>query len=64
MKNSARYKTIGIIANTTKENVNLVVSELIKKLKENKFDFLLSNSLLKHKEFITKEIKKSIVCFR
>ena len=60
MKNSARYKTIGIIANTTKENVNLVVSELIKKLKANKFDFLLSNSLLKHKEFITKEIKKSM----
>ncbi len=59
MKNKITCKTIGIIANTTKENVNLVVSELIKKLKANKFDFLLSNSLLKHQEFITKEIKKS-----
>lgn len=59
MKTKSHFKTIGIIANTTKENVNLVVSELIKKLKANKFDFLLSDSLLKQKEIITKEIKKS-----
>jgi len=31
MKTKTQYNTIGIIANTTKENVNLVVSELIKK---------------------------------
>ena len=59
MKTKTQYKTIGIIANTTKENVNLVVSELIKKLQKNNFYFLLSNSLLKQKEIITKEIKKS-----
>ena len=59
MKNTTKYDTIGIIANTTKENVNLVVSELIKKLQKNKFRFLLSNSLLKQKNFIGKEIKRS-----
>lgn len=57
MKN--KYKTIGIIANTTKENVNLVVSELIKKLQTNNFQFLLSNSLENQKELITTDIKKS-----
>jgi NAD+ kinase len=59
MKNKIQYHTIGIIANTTKENVNLVVSELIKKLQNNNFHFLLSNSLLKQKKFIGKEIKNS-----
>ena len=59
MKTNSQYKTIGIIANTTKENVNLVVSELIKKLQNNNFHFLLSNSLLKQKKFIGKEIKNS-----
>ncbi|MCK7527370.1 MAG: hypothetical protein MZV64_62080 [Ignavibacteriales bacterium] len=59
MKNKIQYHTIGIIANTTKENVNLVVSELIKKLQKNNFHFLLSNSLLKQKKFIAKEIKNS-----
>jgi NAD+ kinase len=61
MKTKPQYKTIGIIANTTKENVYLVVSELIKKLQANNFSFLLSHSLLKQKELIAKEIKKS--CF-
>jgi NAD+ kinase len=60
MKIKPRYKTIGIIANTTKENVNLVVSELIKKLRANNFNFLLSSTLIKQKEVIGKEIKKSI----
>ena len=59
MKNTTKYDTIGIIANTTKENVNLVVTELIKKLQKNNFHFLLSNSLLKQKSFIGKEIKRS-----
>jgi NAD+ kinase len=60
MKTKQPYKTIGIIANTTKENVNLVVSELIKKLRANNFNFLLSSTLIKQKEVIGKEIKKSI----
>lgn len=60
MKPKPLYKTIGIIANTTKENVNLVVSELIKKLQTNNFSFLLSKSLLRQKEFLAKEIKKSV----
>ncbi len=59
MKPKPLYKTIGIIANTTKENVNLVVAELIKKLYKNSFDFLLSNSLLNQKKFIGREFKKS-----
>lgn len=59
MKAKTRYKTIGIIANTTKANVSLVVSELIKKLQANNFNFFLSNYLLKKREVITKEIKKS-----
>jgi NAD+ kinase len=59
MKNTTKYDTIGIIANTTKENVNLVVTELIKKLQKSNFHFLLSNSLLKQKNFIGKEIKRS-----
>jgi NAD+ kinase len=59
MKNKTNFNTIGIIANTTKGNVNLVVSELIKKLQANNFNFLLSNSLLKQKELIVKEINKS-----
>lgn len=59
MKAKHQYKTVGIIANTTKENVNVVVSELIKKLNANNFNFLLSNSLLKQEKLIAKEIKKS-----
>lgn len=60
MKTRPRFKTIGIIANTTKENVNLVVSELIKKLQANKFNFLLSNALLKQKEILAKELRKNV----
>lgn len=60
MKPKPLYKTIGIIANTTKENVNLVVSELIKKLQTNKFNFLLSNALIKQKEILAKELRKNV----
>lgn len=60
MKTRPGFKTIGIIANTTKENVNLVVSELIKKLQANKFNFLLSNALLKQKEILAKELRKNV----
>ena len=59
MKTQTQYKTIGIIANTTKGNVNLVVAELIRKLQEHNLDFLLSSSLLNQKEFKTRVIKKS-----
>jgi NAD+ kinase len=58
MKTKPQYNIIGIIANTTKENVNLVILELIKKLQKNNFNFLLSNSLLKQKKIIGEEIKK------
>lgn len=58
MKPKTLYNTIGIIANTTKENVNLVVSELVKRLHANKFKFILSNTLQKQKESIIKEVKK------
>ena len=59
MKTKPQYNTIGIIANTTKENVNLVVSELVKKLQSHKLKFFLSDSLLKQKELITKEVNKT-----
>lgn len=59
MKTKTQYNTIGIVANTTKDNVNLVVAELIRKLQANNFSFLLSISLLKQKELIIKGIKKS-----
>lgn len=57
MKNKPVYKTIGIIANTTKENVNLVISELIKKLQTNNFNFIVSDALKKQRALITREIK-------
>jgi NAD+ kinase len=41
---------IGIIANITKENVFEVVSSFIHKLKENKIDYLLTNSLSEDKD--------------
>jgi NAD+ kinase len=40
---------IGIIANITKENVSNVVSSFISKLKKNKLDYILTNSLLEDK---------------
>lgn len=58
MKNKPVYKTIGIIANTTKENVTLVISELIKKLKTNNFNFFVSDALKKQRDLITREVKK------
>lgn len=57
MKNKPVYKTIGIIANTTKENVNLVISELIKKLQTNNFNFIVSDALKKQRALITREVK-------
>lgn len=50
---------IGIIANTTKENVDELVSALIKKLKLNNLDFLLNKSLLEHKNKIDSKLKST-----
>ena len=37
---------IGIIANTSKENVYKVVSEFVEKLRDNGFEYILSDDLL------------------
>jgi NAD+ kinase len=50
--------TIGIIANFNKEKVNEVVSSLIKKLKENGFDFLITNTLITERNSLTEKINK------
>jgi NAD+ kinase len=50
--------TIGIIANATKEKVNEVVSCLIKKLKENGFDFLVTDTLISERDLFTEKINK------
>ena len=47
---------IGIIANTTKENVFEVVSSFISKLKKNKLDYLLTKSLLEDKDKVKFEL--------
>jgi len=51
--------TIGIIANTTKENVYDIVSIFLDKLKSNGFEFLLSDALISKKELLNKHVKKS-----
>jgi NAD+ kinase len=50
---------IGIIANTTKKNVFSVMSGLLKKLKENGFDYLLSNDIRKYKKLLTEKVNDS-----
>ena len=50
--------TIGIIANTTKEKVNEVVSSLIKKLKANGFDFFISETISSGRNLLTEKINK------
>jgi len=50
---------IGIIANTTKDNVFSVVSNLVKKLKENGFNYLLSDRIEKKKELLSTKVKKT-----
>lgn len=52
---------IGIIANTTKDDVYSVVSDLVKKLKDNGFNYLLSDRIEKKKELLSAKIKKT--CF-
>ncbi|HKB85235.1 MAG TPA: NAD(+)/NADH kinase [Ignavibacteriaceae bacterium] len=50
--------TIGIIANSTKEKVYNVVSLLVKKLKSNSLDFLITNTLVPKSELLTAKINK------
>jgi len=51
--------TIGIIANTSKQKVFSVVSDLIKMLDENGFDYLLSDDIKKHKDLLSGRITGS-----
>ncbi len=50
--------TIGIIANSTKEKVYEVVSLLVKKLKEQELDFLITNTLISRRQSLTEKINK------
>ena len=52
MVKSKKKMIIGIIANTTKQKVFSVISDLMKTLNENGFDFLLSDDIQKHKNFL------------
>ncbi len=51
--------TIGIIANINKPEVVEVVSNIIKKIKSNRMDFLISDTLLPKKELFSEKINKS-----
>ena len=59
MAKSKKKMIIGIIANTTKQNVFSVLSGLLKKLKENGFDYLLSDEIRKYKGLITEKVSES-----
>ncbi len=48
---------LGIIANTSKENIGEIVASFIKELEDNKLDFFISNTLL---PFKTKHLKKIV----
>lgn len=50
--------TIGIIANSTKEKVYDVVSLLVKKLKENELDFLITDTMITKRASLTEKINK------
>lgn len=49
---------IGIIANATKEKVFDVVSLLVRKLKENDLDFLISDTMIDKRHTLTEKINK------
>lgn len=59
MVKTKKKMIIGIIANTTKQNVFLVLSGLLKKLNENGFDYLLSDDIGKYKKLITGKVNDS-----
>jgi len=50
--------TIGIIANSTKEKVYDVVSLLVKKLKENELDFLITDTVISKRAALSERINK------
>jgi NAD+ kinase len=50
---------IGIIANISKDKALSVVSDLIKRLKENNFSYLLSNRIEIKKEQLTEKVKQA-----
>jgi NAD+ kinase len=54
-----KQKIIGIIANTTKENSFSVVSNLVRKLKDNGFDYLLSDRIGMNSGRLTEKVNKS-----
>jgi len=58
-KSAKKKKIIGIIANTTKQNVFSVVSDLIKRLKNNGFDFLLSDDIRINKKLLTEKVEEN-----
>src|SRR3970282_747293 len=56
MVKSKKKMIIGIIAKTNKQKVFSVISDLMKTLNENGFDFLLSDDIQKHKKFLDVKI--------
>ncbi len=58
-KSAKRKKIIGVIANTTKQNVFSVVSDLIRMIKANEFDFLLSNDIRANKKLLTEKVDEN-----
>ena len=50
---------IGIIANTSKENVYKVVSEFVEKLRDNGFEYILSDDLLNNKDKLSTKVRKT-----
>jgi NAD+ kinase len=58
-KSSKKKMVIGIIANTTKEKVFSVVSDLIGMLKANGFDYLLSDDIFKYKELLLANVSNN-----
>lgn len=55
-KSKKRKMTLGIIANTTKQKVFSVISELLKILDENGFDYLLSKDIQANKKLLTEKV--------
>lgn len=54
-----RKMIIGIIANTTKQKVFSVISELLKMLKANGFDYLLSDDILRYEKLLSERVKEN-----
>jgi NAD+ kinase len=59
MAKAKKKMIIGIIANTTKQKVFSVLSELLKKLKNNGFDYSLSGDIRRYKNLLTVKVGES-----